>query len=257
MERLRNRRAEGLSGSVIRAWGLVFLLVGTLGRAVQQSNLLGMQGLSMEERMAAMEANPQLISLLVIVLFLQAVEACAGPIFAFLLTEGFARTSNLKNYALRVAGTALVCEIPYDLVMSGKVFWWDYQNPVFGILLGLVLLYFYQRFEENTGKNIAMKVLLLIAAILWANMLRLDSFGACVIIITAALWLFRNRFRILAGIMACVISSLISPFYLAAPMSFLILRVYNEEKGGDNRWVNYLAYPVMLLVIGLAAMYFI
>ena len=60
MERLRNRRAEGLSGSVIRAWGLVFLLVGTLGRAVQQSNLLGMQGLSMEERMAAMEANPQL-----------------------------------------------------------------------------------------------------------------------------------------------------------------------------------------------------
>lgn len=257
MERLRTQRPEGLSGSVLRAWGLVFLLVGLVGRLIRQSALGDFLQLTMDERMAAMEADPQLLSLLVIAVALQAVEACAGPIFAFLTAEGFGRTSNLKNYMLRVAGVALLSEIPYDLLMGGKVFWWDYQNPVFGVLLSLVLLYFYQRFEENNGKNIAMKVLLLVAAVLWANMLRLDPFGACVIVLTAALWLFRDKFRILAGIMACVIVSPISMFYLAAPMSFLILRVYNGEKGGDSRWVNYLAYPVMLLIFAMVAVYFI
>jgi len=251
MERLRTRRAEGLSGNAIRAWGLVFLLVGLVGRLIRQSGLKDFLLLDMDQRLAAMEADPQLLSLLVIAVALQALEACAGPIFAFLTVEGASRTSNLKRYMLRVAVVALLSEIPYDLVMSGKVFWLDYQNPAFGVLLSLILLYFYKRFEENTGKNIAMKVLLLVAAVLWANILRMDPFGACVIILTAALWLFRDKFRILAGIMACVIASPISMFYLAAPMSFLILRVYNGEKGGDNRWANYLAYPVMLLIFGI------
>ncbi len=255
MERLRTQRAEGLSGSVIRAFGLVFLLVGLVGRLIQQSSLMDFRELGMEERMAAMDADPQLISLMVIAAALQAIEACAVPIFAFLLVEGFSNTSNLKNYALRVGGVALACEIPYDLIMGGKLLWWDYQNPAFGVLLGLALLYFYQRFEENTGKNIAMKLILLLAAILWANILRLDAFGACVIVLTAALWQFRENKRILVGILACVASALISLYCLAAPMSFLILRAYNGEKGGENHWVNYLAYPVMLLAFGVISAY--
>lgn len=240
---------------MLRAWGLVFLLVGLVGRLIRQRGLKDLLLLTMDDRLAAMEADPQLLSLLVIAVALQAVEACAGPIFAFLTVEGASRTSSLKRYMLRVAGVALLSEIPYDLLMGGRVFWLEYQNPVFGVLLSLVLLYFYQRFEENTGKNIAMKILLLVAAVLWANMLRLDPFGACVIVLTAALWLFRDKFRILAGIMACVIVSPISMFYLAAPMSFLILRTYNGEKGGDSRWVNYLAYPVLLLIFAMAAYY--
>ena len=97
MERLRNRRPDGLSISVIRAWGLVFLLIGLVGRLLWQSDLLGFGKLGMEERVAAMEANPDLLSLMIIARVLQAVEACAIPIFAFLLAEGFYRTKDLKK----------------------------------------------------------------------------------------------------------------------------------------------------------------
>ena len=42
---------------------------------------------------------------------------------------------------------------------------------------------------------------------------------------------------------------------LAAAMGFLAIHFYNGEPGEGNRVVNYLFYPVCLLVIGLAAMY--
>ena len=39
---------------------------------------------------------------------------------------------------------------------------------------------------------------------------------------------------------------------MAAPMGFLAIHFYNGEKGEENRLVNYLAYPVILLAVGLA-----
>lgn len=251
MERLRSRRADGLNSAVIRAFGLVFLLVGAIGRAISQSDFLGIAALEMEKWSAHIQANPDLLGLMITAWILQAVETCAVPIFAFLLAEGLERTADVKKYAIRVAAVALACEIPFDLLMSGKIFWLDYQNPVFGLLIAMALVYFFLRFEESSGKNLFMKILLLAVAVLWANMLRLDAAGAGLIILTAALWEFRESRRWLAGILACVLCALLSPFFLAAPLSFLILQAFNSEKGGDNRWVNYLAYPVILLAVAL------
>ena len=251
MERLRNRQADGLNNAVIRAFGLVFLLVGAVGRAMYQSDVLGIVGLTMDERSAHLAANPNLLSLLITAWILLSVEVCAVPVFAFLLAEGMEHTENLKKYAIRTAAVALACEIPFDLIMSGRIFWLDYQNPVFGLLIAMALITFFRRFDENSGKNRLMKILLLAVAVLWANMLRLDSTGAGIIILTAALWEFRESRRWLAGILACVVTALISPFFLAAPLSFLILRAGNGEKGGESRWVNYLAYPAILLAVAL------
>jgi hypothetical protein len=36
-------------------------------------------------------------------------------------------------------------------------------------------------------------------------------------------------------------------------MAFLAIHFYNGEKGGDNKPVTYLSYPVLLLAFGLAA----
>ena len=36
-------------------------------------------------------------------------------------------------------------------------------------------------------------------------------------------------------------------------MGFLVVHFYNEERGEGNRLVSYLFYPVILLVVGLAA----
>ena len=56
-----------------------------------------------------------------------------------------------------------------------------------------------------------------------------------------------------SGMAAAALCTGISPFYLAAPMGFLAIHFYNGEPGNSSRLVNYLFYPVSLLLIGLVA----
>jgi hypothetical protein len=46
-----------------------------------------------------------------------------------------------------------------------------------------------------------------------------------------------------------------SPMYWLAPVVFLAVNFYNDEQGDENRWFNYLSYPVILLAVGLIAKY--
>ncbi len=64
--------------------------------------------------------------------------ACGGvtfPIMAFLLVEGYRRTSSVARYAARLFGFALVAQIPYQLFLSSNL------NVLFTLLIGLGLLY--------------------------------------------------------------------------------------------------------------------
>lgn len=257
MERLRDRddKSGGLNRNTIRAWGLVFLALGIVGRSVLQNRLLGIGTVSTEELLAVMQASQSSMLIATVALALQALETCAIPVFAVLLLEGFQYTSDLKNYLLRVAGLAVLSELPYNLAMSGKLLDLSSRNPVFGLVLGLILLYFYQRYEEKSFQNFLIKVLVAVAAVLWTGMLRID-YGACLVLVVCALWIFRGNTlaRNLAGATVTVVCSLSSPFFLAAPMGFLLIHFYNGERDVDNRLVNYLAYPVMLLLIGVVAL---
>ena len=74
-----------------------------------------------------------------------------------------------------------------------------------------------------------------------------------IIIMTATLWLLRNKrvWQVFGGCAVMFLCSIFSLFYLLAPVVFLAVHFYNDEQGDDNRLVNYLSYPVILLVIGL------
>ena len=233
MERLRDTTSTGLSRSGIRAIAMVLMALGIVGRSIFQNRLLGLATIS---------------------LVLQCMEACGVPLFAFLLVEGFQHTSNLKNYVLRVAGVAVLSELPYNLAMSGKLWDTGTRNPVFAMVVGLIMLYMYQYYSEKTVTNALIKALVTVAALIWPVMLSID-FGVCLVILVCVLWAFRRKplYRNIAGATASVVCSLTSPFFLAAPMSFLVIHFSNGEIGNENRKVNYLAYPVLLLVIGLLA----
>ena len=53
----------------------------------------------------------------------------AFPIFAFLIVEGYFHTKNVKKYALRLLIFALISEVPFNLMVSGSVFFPFHQNP--------------------------------------------------------------------------------------------------------------------------------
>lgn len=254
MDNKEKERKGGLSGRALRIWGLLFLTLGVIGRGVLQTGLLGIGQVSDQQLLESMQHSQGAMVIATVSLILQAVETCAAPIFAFLLVEGFVHTSDWKKYLMRVAGVALLCEIPFNMVSSGSFIELDSRNPVFGLVLGMILLCFYKRYSETTIQDRLIKVVVTLAGFLWAAMLGIES-GICLVLIICVLWGFRENpmIRNFAGAIAAVVCTAMSPFYMAAPMGFLVIHFYNGEKGSGNRMVQYLYYPVLMLVVGVVA----
>lgn len=253
MERLREKQPTGISGSTLRKWAQLFLAAGVIGRGVLQRYLLGIGSVTAEELVQAMQSSDSTMLIVTVSLVLQAMETCALPIFAFLVVEGFQHTSQFKEYLLRVLGAALLTEIPYNLAIGGAVLDFGSRNPVFGTVLVLITLHFYQRYSEKSAKNFGIKALVTLAAIVWGEILGIE-FGAAMVIVSCVLWACRKKpmYRNFAGVAASMVCSLTSLFFMASPMAFLPIHFYNGEQGTENRVGNYLFYPVLLLVVGLA-----
>ena len=255
MERLSKNKSTGVNGNGLRTWGLLFLAAGVIGRGVIQTHMLGIGQASAQQLLQIMDASDTAMMLTTLSLVLQIMETCAVPIFTLMLVTGVEHTSDFKAYFLRVAGLALLTEIPYNLALGGRILAFDSRNPVFGLVLCLILLYFYRLYAQSSFKNNLIKVVVTVAAVLWSQMLKIDT-GACMVLVTAVLWAFRSKplYRNFAGATMCIVCSLISPFFMAAPMGFLVVHLYNGEKGTNSRTINYLAYPAILLaaaVVGI------
>lgn len=259
MERLSNtRRSSGFTCSVLRLWGLLFAVAGVVSRGILQNRILGLDTLTSEQLMQVLDSSGNGMTIATVSLALQLLETCAVPIFAWLLVVGVQHTSDLKKYALRVTGVALLSEIPYNLAMQGKFFDMSAQNPVFGMVLALVMLVFFHQYAGKSLKNVLIKLLVTAMAMVWATMLRVDN-GVCIVLIVAALWVTKGKpmMQNLFGAAAAISCSLMNIFYMMSPMVFLAIHFCNGEKGESNRVVNYLAYPVLLLAVGIGAMFLI
>ena len=138
--------------------------------------------------------------------------------------------------------------MPYTLAISGQWFDTATRNPVFGLVLCLVMFYFYGRYPEKKAAHTLMRILVTALSVIWSRMLGID-FGAGVVLITAAMWIFRDKpmYRNFSGAIAAAVSSAFSPFFLAAPMGLLLTHFYNEEKSTNSRAAKYLAYPAVLV----------
>lgn len=65
----------------------------------------------------------------------------AFPIYCFLLVEGFFNTSNKRKYALRLLGLAIVSELPFDKAVNWHESIWDYNNVIFTLLVGFLVIW--------------------------------------------------------------------------------------------------------------------
>ena len=257
MERLaQTNRTRGMSASGLRLAGYLCLLMGVAGKGLIQNGMLGLTGLNTQEMMGVLEQSKDAMTLATVSIVLQALETCAVPIFAFLLVEGFQKTSSYRHYLTRVILVALVSEIPYNLAFGGRLFVMDSRNPVFAMVVCLLMLYFYRYFSARSIKNTSIKTVVTVSALLWSGMLGIEH-GAFLVLMVAVFWLMRGKpgFRLLAGCGAAGVATLFSLFNLTAPFSCLLLYLYNGEKGDSNRVFNLICYPLMLLIAGIAAIY--
>ncbi len=179
----------------------------------------------------------------------------AFPIYCFLLVEGFYHTSDIKKYLIRLGVFALVSEIPFDLLLFGRLFYTDYQNVFFTLFIGLMLLYLYSRFLANVQPIYA--IMAFVSMLCLAFVIRSD-YGAEGVLIIFLFYFFRTRpvpMVISIGIVLFLMGG-IEPF---AMLAFLPIAVYNGERGGRipdspakriwQKYFFYCFYPVHLVLL--------
>ena len=168
----------------------------------------------------------------------------AFPIFCFLVTEGFIHTHDRKKYGINLLVFALISEIPWNLVHSGRLLYTS-QNVFFTLLLGFAALWAYDLFKEDMPKLGAVFLFLFVSSLL----LRSDygSKGMAFILI---LYIMRENKILQAFIGSCVLSS--AALVMA---SFVPINMYNGErgfiKGKAAKYAFYAFYPLHLLVLYL------
>ena len=257
MERITDTRSKGINRTALRTWALLLAIGGLVARGLIQNHMLGVGTATGQELLAMMEGNMALVTAS---LFLQVTETMAVPMFALLLAEGVEHTSDLKRYVLRVTAVAFLAEIPYDLLMHSRAFDMASQNPMGGLVLGLLVVHFFRMYEQKGMKNFMVKLLVVVMGVLWARMLRIDM-GEAVVLLVWPMYAFRHKEslrNVLAAIMAMV-CSFFSVFFVMAPFGCLFLHFYNGEKGEEEppKALTYAAYPAAMLLLALAGMFLV
>ncbi|MBQ3192951.1 MAG: hypothetical protein IJB59_05215 [Oscillospiraceae bacterium] len=252
MNQIGKRKKRTINGNALRTWALLFLAAGVLGRGLIQNHILEVGNLTTQQLLEVMGASEQAMALATCALVLQALETCAVPLYALMLVEGVQNTSDFPAYFKRILGLAVLCELPYNLAMHGKLLFFSDRNPVFALVMCLVMLYLFSRFPEGKKANTLVKMIITIAAILWCEMLKIE-YGSATVLIVSVMWAFRKNslYRNFAGAAAAIVCTVMSMYFLAAPMAFMIIHGYDGEKSSNSRRVNYLAYPAMLAAVAV------
>ncbi|MBP3261626.1 TraX family protein [Pseudobutyrivibrio sp.] len=192
----------------------------------------------------------------------------AFPIYCFMLVEGFIHTRNVKKYALRLLFIAVISEIPFDLVSSDTFFTLEYNNVLWELLLGLIVLYAIAEIDKKQLTNrqtyfFRCTVVLIGMAIAYFTNLDYGEGGICCI---AVMYTYvangkQKLDRLIAFALGVVILILLSgateawAFFMLIPMFY-----YEGNRGFDNKALRlffYLFYPVHLLILALIANLFI
>lgn len=187
---------------------------------------------------------------------LRCVGRLAFPIYAFFLAQGFRYTKSRARYLARLAGFALLSEIPFDYMVYGQAFVWQGQNVMFTLALALLAL----ACLEKGGWWMTGAV----ACCLAAEALRTDygSFGVLLPVTSFYLWPRGKGLWALVFLAMCwlwefaPIPGTPVPMEALGVAAALPLALYHGGRGTEGpvvRWGFYAVYPLHMGVLALIA----
>ena len=174
------------------------------------------------------------------------------PIYCFLIVEGFYHTSDINKYIKRLAVLAVISEIPFNWMVSGKLIDIWHQNVFFTLLIGLLTIYMINRTCNELYKS-----LFLVAGALLAVLLMTD-YSAYGVVLIYVFYLMRDR-RTFACVIMAVMSYLMSSIQGAAALAVVPILLYNGRKGpafaNGKMWKYgfYAIYPIHMTVLCVIA----
>lgn len=242
-------KTPDITADGLKMFACIAMLLRTFGIVIVEKGMIHLDQYTQESLNQAMAQDSRLMTLAGVGSVLQLLGGLAIPIFAFLLVEGFRNTSDYKKYLLTMLLTAIVCEIPYDLAMSGKVLDLSGQNGLLTMCICLLMQKCMDLVKNMSGfSGKLVKVLITLAAVLWTSLLRCE-YGLCTVLLTAVFYVFYTR-----NVLKTILGGLISIMYVTGPLAFYGLWCYNgERKDRISKYVYYAFYPASLLVLGIAA----
>lgn len=178
----------------------------------------------------------------------------AFPIFAFLLVEGFFKTGSRKNYLLYLITFGIISEVPFDMFSTCEFFQPNANNIFFTLSLMLITIWIIDSLKhkmENSGKFLWYLVsLVIVAAMCLVSMNLALDYEHHAILIGYFFYIFREK-----PILSIVFGygSMLKETW--SLLGFALTLLYNGKRGRQNKILNYLFYPVHLLILGLLRMY--
>lgn len=172
---------------------------------------------------------------------LRIIGRMAFPIYAYLITEGFFYTHNIKKYMLRLGILALISEIPFDLAFYETPCYMGYQNVFFTLLIGLLVLYFY-----NRTTNKVLKILVFILGLIGSEVLCTDYSSMGVALIFFFFW-GRESMHMKMIMASWIILTGGGSIY--ALLGLIPIGLHNHKEGPKMKVWFYLFYPLHLLVL--------
>ncbi len=194
----------------------------------------------------------------------------AMPIFAFLVSEGYVHTRNLKKYKLRLLLFGLVSEIPFNLMVAGGVFFPFHQNVMFTLLLGLLAVERMDAIKKNATPKVITQNALIILGIFVLSVITFVDYNITGVLTVVMFYVLRNvPFSPIWQLMGMILINIVFRKGMYIPItigtvtfefitqgfavfSLLFIWCYNGQKGSTQKWVQHFAYvfyPLHMLVL--------
>ena len=179
----------------------------------------------------------------------------AFPIFAFLLVEGYFRTRNKWKYLGTILLFGVISEVPFDMFATAEYYDKNWNNVMFTLALMLVTIWIIDVLKEKINSVhkafwFLASIPVLIAGVGLSMYFSVD-YDYHGILIAYFFYLFHGRE--LLSIPFCYASMFKEPWAL---LGYGFVLTYNGKRGKQYKLVNYLFYPVHLLILGIIRMKF-
>ena len=182
-------------------------------------------------------------------IWMRIIGRMALPIFAFCIAEGFSHTRDRRRYLYRMGLFALLSEIPFDLVTSGKVLEFSHQNIMMTFFWAILGLMIYEQVRNRRyGQILGAAVLLLfpVSSLFLGLDYQILAVGLIILY-----YLLRNKAPLINNLAAMAYHVLLRNvgIYWFGVLGFVPVLLYNGKRGRGLKWFFYLFYPLHLLAI--------
>jgi hypothetical protein len=195
--------------------------------------------------------------------YLTYVGRLAFPIFAYQLVFGFFHTKNIKRYLSRLLIFAFISQIPFYLYFHD--FMTGFRlNTIFELYLGIISIYFIDKY-----KNIFIKGIIIIITLLIAKYANIDyglwgilviymfyfsekicenniSKKANIIIYSLILCFVKFFYKMLKARIFIIPRVLLGLFTF---LPFILILFHNGKEGKKTKYLFYIYYPLHLIIL--------